>query len=103
MSEYLAKKILKNIKPVSYDRNTFPLEDVRGEISCLLESKKLIQRNKNKLRYFYEITDDSNVIKVNFLQKLSPTEKSAAIKSRLEDMKTERTKRHKENYQLIHK
>ena len=96
MSEYFANKILKNVKPVSYDKNTYSLQDVRKEIILLLENKKITHRNKSKMQLFYEITNTLNLIKVNFfmekLQNLPPQEKVLAIKSRIEEIKLKRNK-----------
>jgi hypothetical protein len=76
MSNYLARKILKNVdSQIEFRTKMYNIEDVRTSIQNLLAEDNISKSNKEKLIYFLDLTNPSKIVKVDFTENLTLSEK----------------------------
>ncbi|MGC9503297.1 hypothetical protein [Baaleninema sp.] len=106
LSDYQIRKILKNIKAVKSDSRfkEYPTEKVTASIQKRLYNPRIKEHTRVDLeRALLFIEGGSNIVKVDFLQNLSPEQRLEFLYSQIEQLSEEEKQVRQETELVIQK
>lgn len=106
LNDYLIKQVVKNanysVEIAGY--RLYYTADIINSIEAKLENPRTTKKTKQKLKSLLKtLQGESNVIQVDFLQKLSPEKRIEVLKDQLTELEKEEKQLTQETRQLVQK